>query len=107
MHKAFKAQYLPWLGVAPGAKTRWSKDGTWANVTGGLKMLNSCGIKMSTCQSLISKIRGCVDAGPRGVPHVARSIQRGIELQRDRQNVQGVAMDQWEVPALSGSSRAS
>jgi len=30
MHKAFKAQYLPWLGVAPGAKTRWSKDGTWS-----------------------------------------------------------------------------
>jgi hypothetical protein len=37
-------------------------------------MLNSGGIKLSTCQSLISKIRGCVDAGPGGIPHVTMKI---------------------------------
>jgi IS5 family transposase len=30
MHKAFKAPYLPWLGVSQEAKTRRSRDGTWA-----------------------------------------------------------------------------
>ena len=43
-------------------------------VTGGLKMLNSGGIKLSTCKTLTSKIRGCEDAGPGGIPHVARFI---------------------------------
>jgi len=33
-------------------------------VTGVLKILNSGGIKLSTCQSLASKLRGCVDAEP-------------------------------------------
>jgi hypothetical protein len=55
------------------------------DVTGGLKLLNSGGIKMSSCQSLRSKLGGCVDAGPGGVPHVARFVQRRIEHQRDRQ----------------------
>jgi len=40
---------------------------------------------MSTCQSLRSKLRGCADAGPGGVPHVARFVRPGIEHQRDRQ----------------------
>jgi hypothetical protein len=44
-------------------------------VTGGLKLLNSGGIKLTTCQSLISKLRGCADAGHRVVPNVARFIQ--------------------------------
>lgn len=48
-------------------------------------MLNNGGIKLSTCQSLTSKLRGCLDAGPRGIPHVARFIQQRIEHQRDRQ----------------------
>jgi hypothetical protein len=38
-------------------------------------MLNSGGIKLSTCQTLTPKLRGCVDAGLRGIPHVARFIQ--------------------------------
>jgi len=39
-----------------------------------LKMLNSGGIKLTSCQSLRSKLRGCVDAG-----------HGRIEHQRDRQ----------------------
>jgi len=41
-------------------------------------MLNNGGIKLSTCQSLTSKLRGCLDAGPREIPHVARFIQQRI-----------------------------
>jgi transposase len=37
-------------------------------------MLNSGRIKLFTCQSLTSKLRGCVDAGPIGIPHVARDL---------------------------------
>jgi hypothetical protein len=48
-------------------------------------MLNSGEIRLSTIQSLTSKLRGCVDAGPRGISHVARFIQQRIEHQRDRQ----------------------
>jgi hypothetical protein len=55
------------------------------DVTGGLKLLNSGGIKKSTCQSPTSKLRGCVDAGPGGIPHAARFIQPRIEHQRDSQ----------------------
>jgi len=43
-------------------------------------MLDSGGIKLSTCQTQTSKLRGCVDAGLRGIPHVARFIQPRIEL---------------------------
>jgi len=44
-------------------------------VTGGLKLLNSGGIKLSTCQSLTSKLRDCVYAGPGEIPHAARFIE--------------------------------
>jgi hypothetical protein len=72
-------------------------------VTGGLKLLNSGGIKLSTCQSLTSKLRGCVDAGPGGIPHAARFIQPRIEHQRDRQKnrleiswIRGVAKEDFK-----------
>lgn len=54
-------------------------------VNGGLKVSNSGGIKLSTCQSLALESRGNVDVGCGGVPHVARFIQPRIEHQRDRQ----------------------
>jgi len=69
-------------GKGSGLPTDWKG---LTSVTGGLKLLNSGGIKMSSCQSLRSKLGGCVDAGPGGVPHVARFVQRRIEHQRDRQ----------------------
>jgi hypothetical protein len=72
-------------------------------VTGGLKMLNSGGIKMSTCQSLTSNLRGCVDAGLRGIPHVARFIQQRIEHQRDRQKNRTQPWNGKEIPSLSSS----
>jgi hypothetical protein len=40
-------------------------------------MLDSGGLEMSTFQSL--RPRACVDAGGRGIPHVARSVQAKIE----------------------------
>ncbi|MDD1750111.1 MAG: hypothetical protein LUO89_09575, partial [Methanothrix sp.] len=56
------------------------------------KIYVTCGInaqywqdKISQLPILTSKFGGCVDAGPRGVPHVARFIQQRIEHQRDRQ----------------------
>ncbi len=61
-------------------------------------MLNSGGIKLSSCQSLISKIRGCVDAGPGGIPHVARFIQPRIEHQRDRQKNRTQSWNGQEIP---------
>jgi len=67
-------------------------------------MLNSGGIKMSSCQSLRSKLRGCVDAGPRGVPHVARFIQRRIEHQRDRQENRPLPWHGQKIPILSSSA---
>jgi hypothetical protein len=54
-------------------------------VNGGLKVSNSGGIKLSTCQSLRLKTRGHVDDRCRGVPHVARFVQQRFEHQRDRQ----------------------
>ena len=54
-------------------------------VNGGLKVSNSGGIKLSTCQSLGLKTRGHVDDRCGGVPHVARFIQQRFEHQRDRQ----------------------
>ena len=72
--------------------------------TGGLKMLNSGGIKMSTCQSLTSNLRGCVDAGLRGIPHVARFIQQRIEHQRDRQKNRTQPWNGKEIPSLSSST---
>jgi len=38
-------------------------------------MLNSGGIKLSTCQSMTTKLRDYVDAGHGGVPRVERFIQ--------------------------------
>jgi hypothetical protein len=67
-------------------------------------MLNSGGIKLSTCQSLTSKIRGCVDAGPGGIPHVARFIQPRIEHQRDRSKNRTQPWNGQEIPSLSGSA---
>ena len=75
-------------------------------VTGGLKMLNSGGLKMSTCQSQRSKLGGCVDVGPGGVPHAARSIQRWIEHKRDRQKNRTLPWNSQEIPALSSSASA-
>ncbi len=54
-------------------------------VNGGLKVSNSGGIKLSTCQSLGLKTRGHVDDRCGGVPHVARFVQQRFEHQRDRQ----------------------
>jgi len=54
-------------------------------VNGGLKVSNSGGIKLSTCQSLGLKTRGHVDDRCGGVPHVARFVQPRSEHQRDRQ----------------------
>ena len=71
-----------WLCHVALALHSWT---LWTAVTGSLKILNSGGVKLSTCQSLTSKIRGCMDAGPGGIPHVARFIQQRIEHQRDRQ----------------------
>ena len=67
-------------------------------------MLNSGGIKLSTCQSLASELRGCVDAGPRGIPHVARFIQPRIEHQRDRQKNRTQPWNGEEIPSLSSSA---
>lgn len=53
-------------------------------VNGGLIMHNSGGIKLTTFQSLTSKLRGCVDAGLRGVPHVARFLVIGRYIQGSR-----------------------
>ena len=64
-------------------------------------MLNSGVIKLSTCQSLTSKLRDCVDAGPRGIPHVARFIQQRIEHQRDRQKNRTQPWNGEETPSLS------
>ena len=67
-------------------------------------MLNIGGIKLSTCQSLIFKLMGCVDAGPRGIPHVARFIQPRIEHQRDRQTDWTQPGDGAEVSEFTGPS---
>lgn len=67
-------------------------------------MLNSGGIKLSTCQSLTSKLRGCVDAGPRGIPDVARFVQQRIEHQRDRQKNRTQSWNGEEISALSSSA---
>lgn len=76
----------------------------WDTVTGGLKMLNSGGIKLSTCQTLTPKLRGCVDAGLRGIPHVARFIQQRIEHQRDRQKNRTQPWNGKEIPSRSSST---
>ena len=47
-------------------------------VNGGLKVSNSGGIKLSTCQSLGLKTRGHVDDRCGGVPHVERFIQQKL-----------------------------
>jgi hypothetical protein len=73
-------------------------------VTGGLKMLNSGGIKLSTCQTLTPKLRGCVDAGLRGIPHVARFIQPRIEHQRDRQKNRTPSWNSKEIPSRTSST---
>ena len=68
-------------------KERYGKDNRalLKCVTGGLKLLNSGGIKLSTCQSLGLKTRGHVDDRCGGIPHVARFVQQRSEHQRDRQ----------------------
>ena len=73
-------------------------------VNGGLKVSNSGEIKLSTCQSLTSKLRGCVDAGPGGIPHAARFIQPRIEHQRDRQKNRTQPGDGAEVSEFAGPS---
>jgi hypothetical protein len=70
------------------------------SVTGGLKLLNSGGIKMFTCQSLISKLRGCVDARPGGTPHAIRFIQPRIEHQRDHQKNRKQPWNDNEIHSL-------
>jgi hypothetical protein len=72
-------------------------------VTGGLKVSNNGGIKMSTCQSLGVKTRGNVDVKHGGVPHVARFIQRRTEHQRDRQTDWTQPCDGAEISELSSS----
>jgi len=58
---------------------------------------------LSTCQSLTSNLRGCVDAGPRGIPHAARFIQHRIEHQRDRQKNKTQPWNDKEISSLSSS----
>ena len=72
-------------------------------VNGGLKVSNSGGIKLSTCQFPGLKPRGHVDDRYGGVPHVARFIQRRIEHQRDRQTDWTQPCDGAEVSELTGS----
>ena len=67
------------------SNTKKIKSLVQEDVNGGLKVSNSGGIKLSTCQSLGLKTRGHVDDRCGGVPHVARFIQQRIEHQRDRQ----------------------
>ncbi len=67
-------------------------------------MLNSGGLKLSTCQSLTSKLRGCVDVGPGGIPHAARFIQQRIEHQRDRQKNRTQSWNGEEIPSFSSSA---
>ena len=73
------------------------------DVNGGLKVSNSGGIKLSTCQFPGLKPRGHVDDRYGGVPHVARFIQRRIEHQRDRQTDWTQPCDGAEVSELTGS----
>jgi len=63
-------------------------------------MLNSGGIKLSTCQSLTSKLRGCVDAVPGGIPHAARFIEPRIEHQRDSQKNMTQQWNGQEIPSF-------
>jgi len=72
-------------------------------VNGGLKVSNSGGIKLSTCQSLGLKTRGHVDDRYGGVPHVARFIQQRIEHQRDRQTDRTQPCDGAEASEFSDS----
>jgi hypothetical protein len=51
-------------------------------VTGGLKVLNSGGIKMPTSTAFDFQIKGCIDAEMGGVSHVERTARTGIEHQR-------------------------
>ncbi len=73
-------------------------------VNGGLKVSNSSGIKLSTCQSLGLKTRGHVDDRCGGVPHVARFIQQRFEHQRDRQANWTQPGDGTEVSEFAGPS---
>jgi len=72
-------------------------------VNGGLKVSNSGGIKLSTCQSLGLKTRGHVDDRCGGVPHVARFVQQRSEHQRDRQTDWTQPGYCAEVSELTGS----
>jgi putative transposase len=53
-------------------------------VTSGPKVHNPGGLKVHTSTSLASNLKGCGDVAGRRVPHVKRSLQTGIEHQRDR-----------------------
>jgi len=55
-----------------------------AGVTSGPKVHNPGGLKVHTSTSLASNLKGCGDVARRRVPHVKRSLQTGIEHQRDR-----------------------
>jgi hypothetical protein len=73
-------------------------------VNGGLKVSNSGGIKLSTCQSLGLKTRGHVDDRCGGVPHVARFVQQKFEHQRDRQTDWTKPGNGAEVSEFTGPS---
>jgi hypothetical protein len=53
------------------------------SVTSGPKVHNPGGLKVHTSTSLASNPKGCGDVAGRRVPHVKRSLQTGIEHQRD------------------------
>jgi hypothetical protein len=74
------------------------------SVNGGLKVSNSGGIKLSTCQSLGLKPRGHVDDRCGGVPHVARFVQQRFEHQRDRQTDWTQPGNGAEVSEFTGPS---
>jgi len=52
-------------------------------VTSGPKVHNPGGLKVHTSTSFASNPKGCSDVAGRRVPHVKRSLQTGIEHQRD------------------------
>ena len=52
-------------------------------VTSGPKVHNPGGLKVHTSTSFASNPKGCGDVAGRRVPHVKRSLQTGIEHQRD------------------------
>jgi hypothetical protein len=110
----YESQYYPYFGedffrtnINPNY---YSQEGIatqrqiFESVTGGLKMLNSGGLKLSICQSLTSRLRGCVDVGPGGIPHAARFIQQRIEHQRDRQKNRTQSWNGEEIPSFSSSA---